>query len=148
MEAMCSQEMRFCSRRLLSRNFFPGRASLSTSRGERDLKELLRRKHPLNNVPLEIESKIGRNLHLLPNHPLNIIKNKIEQYCNDYAAANNQSNFMIYDKESPVADTKNCFDDLLVPPDHCSRSRSDTYYLTDELVCRMFWPLCLLLHSF
>jgi phenylalanyl-tRNA synthetase alpha chain len=72
---------------------------------------------------------------LLTDHPLNIIKNKIEKYCNEYAMENRQSKFAIYDKEPPVADTKNCFDDLLVPPDHCSRSRSDTYYLTDKLVC-------------
>jgi phenylalanyl-tRNA synthetase alpha subunit len=138
---MCRSVMRagqlLRSRLLFARNFSPGRVTLSTTRNERDLQELLGSKHPLNNVPSAIESKIGRNLHLMANHPLNIIKNKIEKYCNDYAAANNQSKFTIYDKESPVADTKNCFDDLLVPPDHCSRSRSDTYYLTDKLVYRL-----------
>jgi phenylalanyl-tRNA synthetase alpha chain len=71
----------------------------------------------------------------MPNHPLNIIKKKIETYCNAYAQEHKQSPFSIFDNESPVADTKSCFDDLLVPANHCSRSRSDTYYLSEELVC-------------
>ncbi|KAJ1474699.1 hypothetical protein T484DRAFT_1831343, partial [Baffinella frigidus] len=29
-----------------------------------------------------------------------------------------------------------CFDDLMTPPDHVSRSRSDTYYVDDEHILR------------
>ncbi len=36
----------------------------------------LRNGHPKNNITEGIISKVGRNLHLLPNHPLNIIKKK------------------------------------------------------------------------
>lgn len=133
------------AKRCLIRNSLPRVSRSSSSSVQRNLQALLKQKHPLNNIPAAIESKIGRNLHLLPNHPLNIIKKKIERYCNDYASNNNQSPFAIYDSESPVADVKSCFDDLLVPPGHCSRSRSDTYYLTDELVFRSYFIFTMLI---
>lgn len=37
---------------------------------------VLNTKHPRNNVGEAVKAKVGRNLHLLPNHPLNIIKTK------------------------------------------------------------------------
>ncbi len=37
---------------------------------------------------------------------------------------------------SPIVDTKSCFDDLRVAPDHVSRRPSDTYYLTEQTVLR------------
>jgi len=40
------------------------------------------------------------------------------------------------DNLSPVVSTSQCFDDLLTPPDHVSRSRNDTYYLDDTHVLR------------
>ncbi len=98
------------------------------------IRALLTSGDPLNNVPPAIADKVGINLHLTANHPLNIVKRKVEDYCNHYAAANSQSLFTLYDNECPVADVKSCFDDLLVPKDHCSRSRSDTYYVTNSLV--------------
>jgi len=36
----------------------------------------------------------------------------------------------------PLVDTVNCFDNLLVGPEHVSRRPSDTYYATDSLVLR------------
>mmetsp|Transcript_15892 Transcript_15892/g.23935 ORF Transcript_15892/g.23935 Transcript_15892/m.23935 type:complete len:405 (+) Transcript_15892:49-1263(+) len=92
--------------------------------------------HPMNNVSTVVAEKVGRNLHLQPNHPLHIIKTKVESYCQEYSIQNKQSQFSIFDKESPIADTKSCFDDLLVPPDHVSRSRSDTYYIDESTVLR------------
>lgn len=32
--------------------------------------------HPMNNVPVTLAEKIGKNLHRTPNHPLGIIKDK------------------------------------------------------------------------
>jgi hypothetical protein len=40
------------------------------------LLQRLKTKHPRNNIPETIIQKIGRNLHLQKNHPLNIIKTK------------------------------------------------------------------------
>lgn len=106
----------------------------STTSTLNNFKDILRNNHPQNNIPTSIEEKVGYNLHQRTNHPLNIIKKKVEDYCNEYAKKNNQSQFIIHDNEIPITNTKNCFDDLLVPLNHISRSRSDTYYIDDKLV--------------
>ena len=110
------------------------------------LKRRIQMPHPKNNVPESIIPKIGRNLHLLPHHPLNIVKQKIENYCQEYAlkkyrngtsqTGNALNKFEIHDNLCPLVNTKTCFDDLLVKPDHVSRRPSDTYYVNDELVLR------------
>lgn len=61
---------------------------------------------------------------------------RIEQYCNSYADKKGQSRFSIQDGLLPLVDTVNCFDNLLVGPEHVSRRPSDTYYATDSLVLR------------
>jgi hypothetical protein len=43
---------------------------------DEQLLQRLKTKHPRNNIPETIIQKIGRNLHLQKNHPLNIIKTK------------------------------------------------------------------------
>jgi hypothetical protein len=42
--------------------------------------EWMKNKHPFCNVSESIALKIGTNLHQRKNHPLNIIKTKIERY--------------------------------------------------------------------
>lgn len=78
--------------------------------------------------------KIGRRLHLLPSHPLCIMKRRVEDYCARYAASKGQTAFAVYDDLSPIVTSKSCFDDLLIPPEHVSRQKSDTYYITDSTV--------------
>lgn len=41
-----------------------------------NVKEMLAKPHPNNNIPPQIIEKIGTNLHLNSNHPLGIIKEK------------------------------------------------------------------------
>ena len=74
---------------------------------------------------------IGLNANIMFLH-YNYIR--IEEYCNNYAATNKQSSFSIQDGLAPIVDTKSCFDDLLVAPDHVSRRPSDTYYVNDRTV--------------
>jgi phenylalanyl-tRNA synthetase alpha chain len=81
--------------------------------------------------------KIGRRLHLQPNHPLCIMKRRVEDYCARYAAEKGQTPFVLYDDLSPIVSAKSCFDDLLIPPEHVSRQKSDTYYITDSTVSHM-----------
>lgn len=100
------------------------------------IKTMVAQPHPNNNVPPQIIEKIGRNLHKMDDHPLGIIKEKIETYMNSYAAENGISPFDVYDSLPPIVDTKSCFDDLLVGPDHVSRRPSDTYYVTDDTLLR------------
>jgi hypothetical protein len=45
--------------------------------------------------------------------------------------ADGQPRFKKFDSLDPVVTTAMCFDDLLTPADHPSRSRSDTYYVDD-----------------
>ena len=90
--------------------------------------------HPKNNISPAVADRIGRNLHQLPNHPLNIIKKRIEDYFvkrNDGAVE-----FSIFDDLAPLVKITQNFDDLLIPEDHVSRSASDTYYVDDETMLR------------
>jgi phenylalanyl-tRNA synthetase alpha subunit len=87
--------------------------------------------HPECNIPTNIAARIGTNLHLKPNHPLCIIKSMIASYWND-----RESGFESIDSLGPVVSTTANFDSLLIPPDHVSRSRSDTYYLRNDRVLR------------
>mmetsp|Transcript_9819 Transcript_9819/g.15095 ORF Transcript_9819/g.15095 Transcript_9819/m.15095 type:complete len:447 (+) Transcript_9819:98-1438(+) len=87
--------------------------------------------HPECNVTQNIASRVGIDLHRQPQHPLNTIKNIIEEYWKSKSP-----NFQTFDDFVPVVPTQNNFDSLLIPPDHVSRSISDTYYLTKDTVLR------------
>lgn len=123
-----------CRRQALGSLFHSVR-NYSTARTAEILK-ILESGHPQNNISKTCIDKVGKSLHLQPHHPLNTIKIIVENYCNEYAASRGQSPFALYDSELPIVTTKSCFDDLLVPPDHVSRSRSDTYYVDDKTVLR------------
>jgi len=88
----------------------------------------------VSNVPPTIAAKVGKNLHLKHNHPLNIIKTRVENYFlssfRDSSA--NTSIFRTFDNFSPRVNTKACFDDLLVPKTHPSRKITDTFYFSPE----------------
>lgn len=105
-----------------------------------NLQALVNKPHPHRNISPSIAEKLGRQLHLQPNHPLNIIKTKIEAYCNAYVAEKEKVNnkFAIFDDLPPIATTKDCFDDLLIPSDHVSRSFNDTYYVDENTVIGIF----------
>jgi len=87
---------------------------------------------PESNITPALESKIGKGLHMLPNHPLGMIKDKIVTHLN----AEHGGVFQVVDSLPPVVTTKANFDDLLTPADHVSRSRHDTYYVNDTTVLR------------
>eukprot|EP00316_Scyphosphaera_apsteinii_P011993 CAMPEP_0119308324 /NCGR_PEP_ID=MMETSP1333-20130426/10029_1 /TAXON_ID=418940 /ORGANISM="Scyphosphaera apsteinii, Strain RCC1455" /LENGTH=411 /DNA_ID=CAMNT_0007312067 /DNA_START=73 /DNA_END=1308 /DNA_ORIENTATION=- len=79
-----------------------------------------------NNVTPHIEALIGRNLHKLPDHPLGIIKSKIE----GYFARLDGPTFTIADDMDPLVSAQECFDDLNIPAEHPGRQPSDTYYVS------------------
>lgn len=85
-----------------------------------------------SNIPKSIIDKIGRNLHNLENHPIEIIKNKIYEYFDglkDYE-------FTKFDKLEPFVTVEENFDQLLIRKDHPARSKSDTYYINENKVLR------------
>jgi phenylalanyl-tRNA synthetase alpha chain len=75
----------------------------------------------------KILDKLGRDLHNLKNHPVEIIKRLIYQ---------SFDGFERFDGLSPVVTVESNFDHLLIPPDHPARSKSDTYYINDKQVLR------------
>ncbi|GLE05477.1 hypothetical protein PINS_up014500 [Pythium insidiosum] len=98
--------------------------------------EWMKNKDPYCNVTESIASKIGVNLHQRKNHPLNIIKTKIEGYFNKLHSDHGAPKFQIFDNLSPVVSAHDCFDAMLVPKDHVSRRITDTYYVNPETVLR------------
>lgn len=89
--------------------------------------------HPECNVTSNIASRVGINLHKKEHHPLNTIKRIIQEY---WKQRSSSSEFTIVDDLPPIVATHDNFDSLLIPPDHVSRSKSDTYYLRDDVVLR------------
>ena len=87
--------------------------------------------HPNNNVPPHIAALVGKGLHTKPNHPIGIIRTKIQEYF-----ASQPHDYIIYDAEDPIVTTTQCFDDLRIPPEHPGRSPSDTYYIDDTTLLR------------
>jgi phenylalanyl-tRNA synthetase alpha chain len=83
------------------------------------------------NIPKSIHDKIGKNLHNLKNHPIEIIKQHIYTYFNTLPYK-----FDIFDALPPYTSTVNNFDKLLIPINHPARSKSDTYYLNENTVLR------------
>jgi len=79
-----------------------------------------------NNVTPYIENLIGRDLHMNVNHPIGIIKAKIDAYFNSLEGVG----FEMVDDFDPVVKAQECFDDLLIPQDHPGRLPSDTYYIS------------------
>ena len=80
------------------------------------------------NVTPTIADRVGRQLHLQPLHPLQIIHSRIQSYFGD--------SYRVYDDLDPVVSVANNFDLLRIEPDHVSRQYTDTYYLDKDTVLR------------
>lgn len=79
------------------------------------------------NLTKSIEEKLKRKLHLVSNHPVEIVKRKV------YEAT--QCPVILEDLDSAVSTADN-FDALRIPIDHPSRRVTDTYYLNEDTVIR------------
>ncbi len=105
-----------------------------------DLLKTYDESNPECNIPPNIISRVGTNLHLQKNHPLNTIKIKIEEYwqqrTSSAGGSDNNNEFATRDNLEPIVPIVNNFDSLLIPKDHVSRSKSDTYYVDKEYVLR------------
>jgi len=91
--------------------------------------------HPHNNITPHIASLVGRDLHLRRNHPIGIIRAKIQEYFSSISRSTG-TDYKIFDAEDPIVTSQQCFDDLLIPPDHPGRAPNDTYYVTDSTLLR------------
>lgn len=99
---------------------------------------------PHCNITLPILNKVGRNLHHQEHHPLNIIKTIIEDHFSktfrqpstSASSTEDEPVFRYFDNMSPRVTTQQCFDDLLIQPDHVSRAVTDTYYFDETSLLR------------
>lgn len=82
----------------------------------------------MSNIPYNIKEKIGRNIYMKPNHPICMIKERIY----DLIGFTREK----FEELDPYVSVKSNFDDLLIPQDHPSRSKSDTYYKDGNTVLR------------
>ena len=80
-----------------------------------------------SNVTESIKAKMGAGLLKASNHPLARIAASIREYFSEFAW---------HDSLPPTVTVEQNFDELLTPPDHVSRSPSDTYYVDDGHVLR------------
>ncbi len=83
----------------------------------------------MNNIPESITSKLGKNLHTNPKHPIGIVRNLITKFFE-------AKQFSTFASKNPIVSVKNNFDALRVPTNHPSRSTSDTFYETDTTCLR------------
>ena len=81
---------------------------------------------------------MGRDLHLRPSHPIGIIRSKIQEYFASLSSTGDisEADYKIFDAEDPIVTSQQCFDDLLIAPDHPGRAPSDTYYVTEATLLR------------
>lgn len=88
------------------------------------------------NITPSILAKIGRDLHRLEQHPLYLIRKRIENFF--YKLVNRRGNpvFSIYDNLSPVVTLEQNFDSLMVPEDNVSRALSESYYINSHYMLR------------
>jgi phenylalanyl-tRNA synthetase alpha chain len=83
------------------------------------------------NIPASVLNKVGRNLHLQPNHPVAIISQLVIDYFNGL-----ERNFEVFTGMDPIVTVQQNFDDLLIPETHPARSKSDTYYFDEQTLLR------------
>ncbi|KAL3271361.1 hypothetical protein HHI36_021845 [Cryptolaemus montrouzieri] len=94
-------------------------------------------KDDYTNITEKIVSRIGRNLHLQKDHPINLVMQKVLNYFyNTFKNSRGNPQFSMYNNLSPVVTTEQNFDSLLIPTDHVSRSKSDCYYLNRKYLLR------------
>ncbi|XP_060073826.1 phenylalanine--tRNA ligase, mitochondrial-like [Ylistrum balloti] len=89
------------------------------------------------NVTPTILKKVGKNLHCQKYHPLNLIKLRINDFFyKNYFNKFRNPLFSVYDNLSPIVTLHQNYDSLLVPIDHPSRKKSDSYYINSEYMLR------------
>jgi phenylalanyl-tRNA synthetase alpha chain len=81
------------------------------------------------NIPVSIEKKINKNIYKQVDHPIYIICQILKKYFSELE-------YKIFEDLPKFVSTKNNFDDLLIPKNHCTRNKTDTYYLDESTVLR------------
>ena len=80
-----------------------------------------------SNTPPSILAKLPRRLHLLPSHPISILRQIVESHFDTFTPVT---------PSSPIVTVSKNFDELGFPPDHPGRALTDSYYLNKEYLLR------------
>ncbi|KAL8603152.1 hypothetical protein ACOMHN_059324 [Nucella lapillus] len=92
---------------------------------------------PCTNVTPNILAKVGRGLHRTPQHPLYLIRKRIEDFFyRHYINRRGNPIFSVYDSLSPMVTLEQNFNSLLVPENHVSRALSESYYINSTHMLR------------
>ena len=92
--------------------------------------EIERQMDEFSNISTSILSKADSQLLNIKNHPLEILARKINGFMKS------RYPYRVYKDLSPIVSVHDNFDFLMVPPDHVSREKTDTYYVTRDKVLR------------
>ena len=88
-------------------------------------------------VTNRIFDHVGANLYLKECHPLSFVRERIVNFFYDrFKNARGNPLFSIFDHLDPCVTIQQNFDNLLIPEDHVSRSKSDCYYLNRQYLLR------------
>jgi len=91
----------------------------------------------MTNVTPKILTHLDRQLHLEKQHPLNLVKQRIVNFMYERFKQNRgMPLFSVHEQISPVVTLEQNFDSLLVPKNHVSRSKSDSYYFNESHMLR------------
>lgn len=82
-------------------------------------------------IPRNILQKIIPLQNLSVKHPINIVVGLFEEY-----SKKSIPSISCFRHHNPLISTRRNFDELLINPDHPSRSESDTYYFDDNYLLR------------
>ena len=90
-----------------------------------------------SNLPLNILKLSSKKLWKNQNHPIFIIKNEIEEYLKKLKSEEFKENedydpFSIFDDLPHIVSVYQNFDSLLFKKDHPSRTKSQTYYISQN----------------
>jgi len=87
------------------------------------------------NLTPKIVELAGRRIYKQQSNPLNLICQRIRHYFST-DKQNDSYNYDEHHFECPVVTLEDNFDSLLIPKDHVSRGKSDTYYVNSKLLLR------------
>lgn len=116
--------------------------SFSTQQRPSIRDEILRKKNDYCNVSDKILDLVDRRLYMQADHPIGILWDKLKEFFSDPSRyrgplqAKYQEKFNCLEGFSPIVSTQSCFDDMLVPKDHVSRKKSESYYITEDTLLR------------
>lgn len=91
----------------------------------------------MTNITPDVLGMMETKLHLVQNHPVNIVKQKIYDYFQrNHVGNNGDPVFAVFEDLSPVTTPYQNFDNLLIPVGHKDRSEIENYFVNENTVLR------------